>query len=158
MPQVISLHAGEGTTLPKPALTQAHLVAGMGVVGDRHFGKHPDRAVLIAGRSTYALAAQAGIELPLGALGENFLVDFDPHQLREGVHLQIGEVLLELTTVCTVCNSLSVFDLRLPKVLLGQRGLYARVLRGGMVGVGSPIHIYTSNPQGPATKQASFLL
>jgi MOSC domain-containing protein YiiM len=139
--KVLSLHAGQGTTLPKPALTQAHLVAGMGVVGDRHFGKHPDRAVLIAGHSTYALAAQAGIELPLGALGENFLVDFDPHQLREGAHLQIGEALLELTTICTVCNSLSVFDLRLPKVLLGKRGLYARVLRGGVVEVGDSVGV-----------------
>lgn len=139
--KVLSLHAGQGTTLPKPALTQAHLVVGMGAVGDRHFGKHPDRAVLIAGRSTYALAAQAGIELPLGALGENLLVDFDPHPLGEGAHLQIGEVLLELTTVCTVCNSLSVFDLRLPKVLLGNRGLYARVLRGGVVQVGDLIQV-----------------
>jgi Hypothetical protein len=46
---------------------------------------------------------------------------------------------LELTQVCTVCNSLSQFDLRLPKLLYGGRGLYARVLEGGRVRVGDPV-------------------
>lgn len=141
MNTVLSLHAGQGTTLPKPPIPQAVLVAGKGVEGDRHFGKHPDRAVLIAGRATYDLAARAGILLPSGALGENILVDFDPHRLEPGAHLQIGSVLLELTSVCTVCNALSAFDLRLPKVLLGQRGLYARVLQGGVVQVGDVVQV-----------------
>jgi MOSC domain-containing protein YiiM len=146
MSSVLLLHAGQGKTLPKPAIPQAVLVAGMGVEGDRHFGRHPDRAVLVAGSLTYALAGRAGIALPPGALGENLLVDFDPHQLEAGTSLQIGAALLELTTVCTVCDSLSVFDLRLPKVLLGRRGMYARVVRGGTVQVGQAIRVLS--PQG----------
>ncbi|WP_299426584.1 MOSC domain-containing protein [uncultured Meiothermus sp.] len=141
MNRVLSLHAGLDRILPKPTLTQAHLVAGKGVEGDRHFGRHPDRAVLVAGLSVYTLAAQAGIELPPGALGENLLVDFDPHQRKEGDRLQIGSVLLELTSVCTVCDSLSAFDLRLPRVLYGKRGMYTRVLRGGVVLVGDAIRV-----------------
>jgi MOSC domain-containing protein YiiM len=140
MSKVLSLHAGQGS-LPKPSIPQAVLVAGMGVEGDHHFGRHPDRAVLVAGSLTYALAARAGIALPPGALGENLLVDLDPHQLAAGTPVQIGTVLLELTTVCTVCDSLSVFDLRLPKVLLGRRGIYARVVRGGTVQVGQAIRV-----------------
>lgn len=141
MSTVISLHAGQGTTLPKPAISKAFLVAGMGVEGDRHFGKHPDRAVLVAGRPTYDMAARAGIVIPPGALGENILMDLDPHSLVPGTHLQIGRVRLELTSVCTVCSTLSVFDLRLPKVLLGRRGLYARVLQGGVVQVGDAVEV-----------------
>ncbi len=151
MNTVLSLHAGPGTTLPKPAVAKAHLVEGMGVEGDRHFGKHPDRAVLVAGHSTYELAARAGIELPPGALGENLLVGFDPHALSPGSRLQIGTVLLELADVCTVCSSLSVFDLRLPKVLLGKRGLYARVLRGGVVEVGDSVQVLS-----PQSTQSAF--
>ena len=113
----------------------------MGVEGDRHFGKQPDRAVLVAGRPAYDMAARAGIELPPGALGENIRVDFDPQQPGPGARLQIGMVLLELTSVCTVCSTLSVFDLRLPKVLLGRRGLYARVLQGGVVQVGDAVEV-----------------
>ncbi|GIW25105.1 MOSC domain-containing protein [Meiothermus sp.] len=143
MPKVLSLHAGQGSTLPKPAIAQARLVEGQGLEGDRHFGKHPDRAVLVAGRSSYERAALAGIQLPLGALGENILLDFDPHLLGPGAQLEVGETLLELSGVCTVCNSLSVFDLRLPKVLLGRRGLYARVLRGGVVRLGDAVRVRT---------------
>ncbi len=146
MPQIVSLHAGVGSSLPKPAIHRAVLVAGKGVEGDRHFGKHPDQAVLVAGLPAYTLAQKAGIELPRGALGENLLVDFDLHQLEPGVCLQVGTVLLELTRVCTVCNSLSVFDLRLPKVLLDKRGLYARVLQGGVIQVGDFVRVLASQP------------
>ncbi|MDW8424872.1 MAG: MOSC domain-containing protein [Meiothermus sp.] len=144
MSLVISLHAGQGSTLPKPAVAQAVLVVGKGVEGDRHFGKHPDRAVLITGRASYQLAERAGIRLPLGALGENILSDLDPHLLGPGARLQVGTALLELTTVCTVCSSLSVFDLRLPRVLLGGRGLYARVLQGGVVRVGDAVQVLSA--------------
>lgn len=143
MNKIVSLHAGPGSTLPKPASSQARLVPGKGVEGDRHFGKHPDRAVLVAGQVSYAQALRAGIQLPYGALGENLLVDFDPHLLGEGSGLQIGTAVLELTTVCSICDALSVFDLRLPKVLYNRRGLYARVLQGGVVRVGDPVEILT---------------
>lgn len=144
MAQLLSLHAGLAPSLPKPALLQAHLVKGLGVEGDRHFGKHPDRAVLVAGQVSYAQAQRAGIQLPYGALGENLLVDFDPHLLGEGARLRIGTAVLELTTICTVCDSLSVFDLRLPKVLYNRRGLYARVLQGGVVRIGDWVEILNS--------------
>jgi len=143
MSVVLSLHAGPGSTLPKPAVAFARLVEGQGVEGDRHFGKHPDRAVLVAGQTSYAKARQAGIELPWGALGENLLIDFDPHTLGPHSRLKIGTAVLELTTVCTVCDTLSAFDLRLPKVLYNARGVYARVLQGGLVRVGDPVEVLT---------------
>lgn len=141
MNTVLALHAGPGSTLPKPAVAFARLVQGMGVEGDRHFGKHPDRAVLIAGQASYAKAHQAGIKLPWGALGENLRVDFDPHALGPQSRLKIGVAVLELTHVCTVCNTLSVFDLGLPKLLYNARGVYARVLQGGLVRVGDPVEV-----------------
>lgn len=68
-------------------------------------------------------------------------MDLDPHNLPPGTRLRIGEALLEFSYVCTVCSSLSQFDLRLPKLLYGGRGLYARVLEGGLVRVGDPVRI-----------------
>uniref|UniRef100_A0A7V4EGC2 MOSC domain-containing protein n=1 Tax=Thermus tengchongensis TaxID=1214928 RepID=A0A7V4EGC2_9DEIN len=117
------------------------LVAGFGAKGDRHAGKDPDRAVLVAGLPSYEKAKGVGIQLPFGALGENLLLDLDPHNLPPGTRLRIGEALLEFSYVCTVCSSLSQFDLRLPKLLYGGRGLYARVLEGGLVRVGDPVRI-----------------
>lgn len=143
--KVVSLHLGLGSGLPKPQVKVLELVAGFGAKGDRHAGKDPDRAVLVAGLPAYDKAKEAGIELPLGALGENLLLDLDPHALPPGTRLRIGEALLEFSYVCTVCSSLSQFDLRLPKLLYGGRGLYARVLEGGLVRVGDPVRILVTS-------------
>ncbi len=139
--RVVSLHLGLGPGLPKPQVDHLELVAGFGAKGDRHAGKNPDRAVLVAGLPAYKKAREAGIHLPFGALGENLLLDLDPHSLPPGTRLRVGESLLEFTQVCAVCSSLSQFDLRLPKLLYGGRGLYARVLEGGLVRVGNPVRI-----------------
>jgi hypothetical protein len=109
----------------------------------RGFGWLSDEEIALVAETTWPPGAppqekakRAGIHLPFGALGENLLLDLDPHLLPPGARLRVGEALLELTQVCTVCNSLSQFDLRLPKLLYGGRGLYARVLEGGRVRVG----------------------
>ncbi len=141
MSRVVSLHLGTGEGLPKPPVEALTLVAGHGALGDRHAGRDPDRAVLVAGLPAYEKAEKAGIPLPYGALGENLLLDLDPHDLPPGARLEVGEAFLELSSVCTVCASLSQFDLRLPKLLYGARGVYARVLRGGAVRVGDGVRV-----------------
>ncbi|TBH20620.1 MOSC domain-containing protein [Thermus thermamylovorans] len=137
--RVVSLHLGLEPGLPKAQVEALDLLAGFGAQGDRHAGKDPERALLVAGLPAYAKAKGAGIHLPYGALGENLLLDLDPHALPPGARLRVGEALLELTYPCTVCKSLSQWDLRLPKLLYGGRGLYARVLEGGRVRVGDPV-------------------
>lgn len=144
--RVVSLHLGLGSGLPKAQVEALELVAGFGAQGDRHAGRDPERAVLVAGLPAYEKARQAGIELPWGALGENLLLDLDPHALSSRTQLRVGEALLELSYMCTVCQSLSQFDLRLPKLLYGGRGLYARVLEGGRVRVGDPVQVLVGVP------------
>ena len=51
--KVVSLHLGLGEGLPKPRAEALELVAGFGAKGDRHAGKDPDRAVLVAGLSAF---------------------------------------------------------------------------------------------------------
>jgi MOSC domain-containing protein YiiM len=33
--------------------------------------------------------------MPFGYLGENILLDYNPHKLKIGTHLKIGDVILE---------------------------------------------------------------
>lgn len=153
--QVVSLHLGLGSGLPKPRVEALELVAGFGAKGDRHAGKDPDRAVLVAGLSAYEKAQGAGIPLPYGALGENLLLDLDPHALPPGARLRVGEALLELSQVCPVCKSLSQFDLRLPKLLYGGRGCTPGSSRAGWCGWGTrssssprPAEEVRKNPRG----------
>lgn len=139
--RLLSLHAA-GTGLPKESAAQLRLIAGVGAEGDRHAGKDPDRALLVTPVASYRAIAADGLGLDYGMLGENLVVDeVNPHELPSGTRLGIGEGVLELTHACTVCSSLSTIDLRLPKLAYGRRGVYARVLRGGVVTVGMPVTV-----------------
>lgn len=139
--KVVSLHVGLNSGLPKTQVERIELLEGYGALGDRHAGKNPQRALLIAGLDSYLRAQQGGIALPYGALGENLLVDQDPHLLEVGTILTHNKVQLRLGAVCTVCSSLSQFGLNLPKLLLEQRGRYAEVLVGGTLEIGQSIEI-----------------
>jgi len=143
--RVLSLHAGQGPGLPKAGVEELRLVAGYGAVGDRHAGGDPERAVLVAGVGSYRRAREAGIELPYGALGENLLLDLDPHAWV-GRRLEAGGALLELVAPCPVCAALTHLDPRLPRLLYRGRGVYARVLRGGVVRRADLVRVLPSAP------------
>lgn len=140
MGRVLSLHVGERSGLPKAGVGELRLVAGYGAVGDRHAGGDPRRAVLVAGVGSYRRALEAGVALPYGALGENLLLDLDPHAWV-GRRLEAGGALLELVAVCPVCAALTRLDPRLPRLLYRGRGVYARVLRGGVVRPDDPVEV-----------------
>ena len=89
--------------------------------------------VLISGCKNPFEAKDKGIDLEFGCLGENILLDFDPHTLKVGTNLIIGDAIIQITQVCTVCNHLAVFDESLPLLLKGHRGLYCRIVDNGIV-------------------------
>ena len=123
----------------KPVDTIA-LDAG-GVIGDGHYGKDPKRAIMLASIKAYEMASQSGIDLSDGALEENILVGFDPYALPLETRIHIGEVIVELAQYGTICKSLTRIDNKLPKLLKGERGIFARVIRPGSVKVGDAIRV-----------------
>jgi MOSC domain-containing protein YiiM len=68
-----------------------------------------------------------------GALGENILIDYNPYDLAIGSQIQIGEVVLEITQNCTICNHLSFIDKTLPKLLKDDRGIFVKVVKVGVI-------------------------
>ncbi len=116
-----------------------------GVVGDKHYLKDLDRAVMIASTLAYKKAADKDIYLQEGALEENILVDFDPYSLPLGTKIHIGEATLELAQYGTICKSLTRIDSKLPKLLKGERGIFAKVLKPGIVNAGDEVSIETTN-------------
>lgn len=102
-----------------------------GIVGDKHYGKDSSRSVLVTSTYAYQLAIDQDIEMDHGALGENILIDFDLRTLGPGSRLQIGDIVLEVVQNCTLCNHLSKIDRKLPKLLKDDRGVFAKVIKGG---------------------------
>ena len=104
-----------------------------GVIEDKYYDKDIQRSVLIASDESYKLATSNGINAPYSALGENILTDYNPYHLRPGARLVIGNLILEISQNCTLCNSLAKVDAKLPKLLKNDRGIFAKVISSGTI-------------------------
>ncbi len=112
-----------------------------GIIEDKYYDKNIHRSVLITSQESYALAEKHGIQVPLGALGENILIDYNPYHLNAGDQLQMGEVLLQISQNCTICDHLSAIDTYLPTLLKEDRGIFAKVIKGGVIKKGDEIYL-----------------
>ncbi len=112
-----------------------------GVVDDKFFAKEIQRSVLIASLDSYLLAKSNGISMKYGSLGENILININPYHLNTGDKLIIGDVELEITQNCTICNSLAKVDAKLPSILKSDRGIFAKTLKSGKIRKGDTVNI-----------------
>jgi MOSC domain-containing protein YiiM len=120
-----------GVRLEQDNLT---LIKDYGVKGDKFAAsKDSNRVVMIVGTKPYQMAKDNAIELPTSALGENILLDFDPHTLNSGDRLKIGTAVIEITKSCTLCKHLTKYSPKLPKLILKHRGVYCRVIESGEI-------------------------
>ena len=104
-----------------------------GVLEDKFYAKNSNRLILITSTRAYELAKNGGVELEYGSLGENILTNQNIDALAVGYQFKIGEVLLEVTQNCTLCNGLSIIDPKLPEILKSDRGLFAKAITSGII-------------------------
>lgn len=113
-----------------------------GIIGDKFYAKDSQRAILISSMESYKLTQENGIDIAVGALGENLLVDINPYSLTPGERLQVGETILEITQNCTLCKGLSSVNSKLPKLLKNDRGIFAKVVNGpSTINIGDSVKI-----------------
>ena len=112
-----------------------------GIVEDKYYDKNIHRSVLITSQESYTLVNEHEIEMPMGALGENILIDYNPYHLNPGDQLRMGEVVLQISQNCTICDHLSSIDERLPALLKDDRGIFAKVIEGGIIKKGDVVYL-----------------
>ena len=116
-------------------LQEARLLADFGLEGCAHAKADSDRQVLLVDRETLE-----AMELRPGMLRENITTGgLNVNSLPIGVHLRMGEALLEVTMVCTPCNQMERIRAGLRKELWGRRGMLCRVMEGGTIRPGDSI-------------------
>ena len=130
-----------GPSLPRPVAEKLVCIERHGIEGDKFAGGDLERTVMVLGQKSYDMAEEAAIRLAPGSLGENILLDFDPHDFIYGTRFQIGEAVLEITDDCSMCKHLSQFDPALPKLLMHRRGRYCKILKGGTITAGQIVSL-----------------
>ena len=116
-----------------------------GVQEDKFYATDVNRSVLITSITSYELAKNNNIIMEYGVLGENLLIDYNPYHLDIGSQLQIGEVILEISQPCTLCNHLSKIDKKIPTLLKDDRGIFAKVIQEGSIKKNDPIRLLTAS-------------
>lgn len=117
----------------RPVVNYLELIEGYGIKYDKFAGKNLDSTVLITGLKAYEIASSSGININFGSLGENILLDFDTNKLEIGDILTIGNSQIQVMQRCTICNHLSVYDKKLPKLIKNDRGLYCKIISSGKI-------------------------
>ena len=114
-----------------------------GVFGDKFYGKDVERSVLMTSKYSYDLATKNDISIKNSDLGENILIDYNLYNLPLNSKLEIGEVILEISQNCTLCKSLVKVDRKLPKLLKNDRGVFARIIKNGIIKKNDEIFLIT---------------
>ena len=125
-----------------------------GVVGDFHSGKNNfhanknniNRQVTIVSNEILKLINETiGEKLFPGSLGENILVEGLGYleDIENGTKIKFGNnVILEITDQNQPCSTLNSIDKRILKLIIGKRGLLAKVINTGMIKKGDKVQIY----------------
>ena len=122
-------------------------IADLGLEQDSHAQKGGSRQVLLV---PMEVIQKLGIEV--GDVKENITtIGLDLMALRLGTRLQIGEVELEIAKVCEPCSRMDEIRIGLREELVGQRGMLAKVIRGGEIRVGDSIQITAESREASET-------
>ena len=87
-----------------------------------------------------------GEKLFPGSLGENILVEGLGYleNIENGTKIKFGKnVILEITDQNQPCSTLNSIDKRILKLIIGKRGLLAKVINTGMIKKGDKVQIYS---------------
>jgi MOSC domain-containing protein YiiM len=140
-----------GGGVPKTPVPSAH-VRTTGVEGDRQrdlrYHGGPDRAVSLFSSDLIESLRADGHPIAPGSIGENLtLAGLDWNQLAPGVRVQIGDVVLEVTSAVPPCRKIAgsfrdgdfsrVSEKRSP----ARSRFYCRVLAEGSVRVGDSVQV-----------------
>ena len=133
----ISINKGERKT----PVAQVKLQENHGIVGDAHAGEWHRQVSLLALESIEKMQ-RMGLDVDAGDFAENITTrGIDLPSLPIGTRLTVGDVLIEVTQIGKECHTRCAIYHQAGDCVMPKEGIFARVLRGGMVKPGDRVEV-----------------
>ena len=135
----------------KYRIPEGTFIEDHGIEGDAHAGKWHRQVSLLSAEKIEEFRKK-GVQVEYGAFGENLVVEgCDLRSLPVGTRFAIGEVLLEMTQIGKECHDHCAIYNVTGDCIMPREGVFAKVLRGGIVREGDTLDVIPAAPDRPFT-------
>ncbi|KPK72121.1 MAG: hypothetical protein AMJ79_15970, partial [Phycisphaerae bacterium SM23_30] len=127
----------------KTPVARVELKTNFGIAGDAHAGADTHRQVSLLDEVSIDIMRQKGYDAADGDFGENLVTAKLPiNELGIGTILQLGpEVQLKVSQIGKACHTPCAIGQRTGECIMPTEGIFARVLKDGVVKAGDEIKI-----------------
>jgi MOSC domain-containing protein YiiM len=143
MAEIIAVCTSEKKGTKKEPGGQGLIKEDYGLIGDAHADCCTHRQVSLLARESIDKMRKLGFNVGPGDFAENLTTEgLDLTSLPLGTRMSIGkEVILEVTQIGKDCHSGCAIFREIGKCIMPKEGIFARVIRGGLVKAGDTIMI-----------------
>ena len=145
--RIVSINCSPTKGVAKSPVLEAVLIEEFGLEGDAHAGDAIKQVSLLALESIKKQEScpkvKTGIELKPGDFAENITTEgLSLIELKVGDKLKVGtEVVLEISKIGKDCHRYCAIYYKLGDCIMPREGIFAKVLKGGIVRRGDEICI-----------------
>ncbi len=143
MAKVIAVCRSSKKGTKKKLIDEGTLREGYGLVGDAHADCSTHRQVSLLAVESINKMQNLGFDIGPGDFAENLTTEgIGLASLPVGTYVSIGkEAILEVTQIGKECHSGCAIFRQIGKCIMPKEGVFARVIRGGLVKAGDPIKV-----------------
>lgn len=143
MTSVIAVCTSQKKGIKKEPVAEILLKENHGVTGDAHADCLTHRQVSLLAIESIDKMRSLGFDLSPGDFAENITTQgIDLVSLPVGTRIMAGdEVILEMTQIGKECHTACNIRRQIGDCIMPREGVFARVIRGGLVRAGDPIRI-----------------
>jgi MOSC domain-containing protein YiiM len=146
--KIVSLSTSKKKGTRKTTVTEAKLIENFGFEGDAHAGDWHRQVSFLASESIQQ-SREKGLNVDFGDFAENIATSgIDWISVPVGTRFRLGDTaLVEITQIGKECKKKCAIFYQAGDCIMPREGVFARVLRGGVVRCGDAIEIVTDNQQ-----------
>jgi len=147
--KIVALNISKKKGIPKTNVKRVTLIENFGMEGDIHAGNWHRQISLLAKESIEKMRAK-GLNVRPGAFAENITTEFlNLPELNIGDKIIAGDSEMEITQIGKECHTKCAIYFSAGDCVMPREGIFARVLKGGILNVDDEIKIITQKVSVP---------